>query len=74
MSSWVSLLLKLVSVVGIPVAKMIFPKVGEEVWNLILEILGHIKTSSDKPTAVRQIQDKVRECTGVGCAADTKSL
>jgi len=72
--SWAKYLLKAASIFGIPILKMLFPSVGQDVWKLIEDIINHVDAADDKPAAVREIKEAVGRCTGSFCPAGTKGL
>lgn len=75
MPGWlINVLIKLATIVGVPLLKKMWPNVGAEVWAIIVDFLTHVQSSEDKPDAVRQVGEKVRECTGSMCPANTKGL
>lgn len=45
----------------------------KEVWVLVADVLNHLHRAIDKPAAAQAMGEKVRECTGAGCAPETMS-
>jgi hypothetical protein len=70
----IDLLVKLAVAVGLPWLMKKFPGLPAEIWAIVEELLKYVQNAENKPEAVRQVGEKVRECTGSSCPADTKGL
>lgn len=57
--------------IAVPLLAIRFPGVGKAMWLVAAEGLAHVLAADDKPAAVEELREKVRECTGVGCPIDT---
>ncbi len=72
MPSWLlSILISIVTKLGIPALMKRFPGLPGEIWTLITDILSHIGSSPTPTKAVADLKAKVKECTGAACPADT---
>lgn len=75
MPGWIiDLLVKLAVSLGLPWLMKKFPGLPAEIWAILEDILNHIHGAPDKEAAVKQIREKVSECTGISCPSDTKKL
>lgn len=81
MPGWIlDLIVKLAVTFGIPYLFERFPAVMKKISEyipdfekLIRDILDGVKTSRDvKKDTVRLAQQRLRECTGIGCAPEIK--
>lgn len=67
-----NILIKLAVSIGLPWLMKKFPGLPAEVWAILEEILKHVNSSDDKAAAVKQVREKVRQCTGVACETGIK--
>ena len=77
MPSWLrAAIIMIVKFVGIPFAKGLawLKWVPEEFWLALPALLETIKAAPDRAAAVVQVKQKLDECRGSFCPANTKAL